>query len=135
SLLAMFSQWVHTIVVCSLAAAERLLQRKPSLQPKVRLIYNSVPRLKQPTIDEVYDLRKSFCVRPEVVCIGILGRVTPFKGQWYFLQAARLVLQQTQEAHFFVIGSPAADRTDQEYYRKLQLTVEQSGRKNSVCFI
>jgi len=135
SVLAVFSRWVHTIIVCSQAAAQPLLERKPSLQPKIRLIYNPVSRLKQPAPGEVSRLQEAFGVRPEKVCIGILGRVTPFKGQWHFLQAARLVLQQTQEAHFFVIGSPAADRTDQEYYRKLQLTVEQSGMKNSVCFI
>jgi len=74
-------------------------------------------------------------VQPEEVCIGILGRVTPFKGQWHFLQAARLVLQQTLGARFFVIGSAAADKADQKYYSLLRVTVEQLGMKNSVFFI
>jgi len=135
SLLAVFSRWVHTIVVCSRAAAEPLLDKRPGLQSKVRLIYNPVPRSKQPTPGDVDKLRECFGVQSEDVCIGIFGRVTPFKGQWHFLQAARLVLQQTQGAHFFVIGSPAADKTDQEYCSQLRLTVEQSGMKNSVFFI
>jgi glycosyltransferase involved in cell wall biosynthesis len=80
-------------------------------------------------------LRESFGVQPDQVCLGILGRVTAFKGQWHFLQAARLVLQQEQEARFFVIGSPAADKSDQEYYSQLRLIVEQSGMKNSVFFV
>ena len=134
-LLAMFSRWVHTIVVCSQAAAQPLLERRPGLQSKIRLIYNPVPRLKQPTPGDVDRLRESFGVQPEQVCIGILGRITPFKGQWHFLQAARLVLQQAQEVRFFVIGSPAADNSDQEYYSQLRLTVEQSGVKNSVFFV
>ena len=109
--------------------------KKPSLQSKIRLIYNPVPSLKQPTPGDVDRLRESFGVQPKQVCIGILGRITPFKGQWHFLQAARLVLQQTQKARFFVIGSPAADKSDQEYYSQLRLTVEQSGMKNSVFFV
>lgn len=135
SLLAVFSRWVHTIVVCSRAAARPLLERKPSLETKIRLIYNPAPRLKQPATDEVDDLRERFGVQPEEVCIGILGRVTPFKGQWHFLQAARQVLQQTQQARFFVIGSPASDKADRQYHSQLQLFVEQSGMKNSVCFV
>jgi len=135
SLLSLFSRWVNTIVVCSRAAAEPLLNRRPGLQSKVRLIYNPVPRLKQPAPGDVDQLRESFGVQPEQVCIGIFGRVTPFKGQWQFLQAARLVLQQSHGTRFFVVGSPKADKTDQEYYNKLRLTAEQSGMKNSVFFI
>jgi glycosyltransferase involved in cell wall biosynthesis len=135
SLLALFSRWVHTIVVCSQAAADPLLDRRPCLQSKIRLIYNPVPRLKQPTPGDVDRLRESYGVHPKQICIGILGRVTPFKGQWYFLQAARLVLRQEPEARFFVIGSPAADKSDQEYYLKLRLIVEQSGMMNSVFFV
>ena len=135
SLLAVFSRWVHTIVVCSRAAAQPLLERRPSLQSKVRLIYSPVPRLKQPTPGDVDKLRESFGVQPEQVCIGIFGRITKFKGQLQFLQAARLVLQQVHGASFFVIGSPAANKTDQKYYSQLRLTVEQSGMKNSVFFI
>ena len=135
SLLAVFSRWVHTIIVCSQAAAQPLLERKPSLQPKIRLIYNPVTRLKLPAAEDVDNLRKSFGVQPEEVCIGIFGRVTPFKGQWQFLQAARLVLQRVHGARFFVIGSAAADKTDQKYYRQLLLTVDQAEMRNSVFFI
>jgi glycosyltransferase involved in cell wall biosynthesis len=131
----MFSRWVHTIVVCSQAAADPLLGRRPSLQSKIRLIYNPVPRLKRPTPGEVDRLRESFAVQPKEICIGILGRVTPFKGQRHFLQAARLVLQQAEETRFFVIGSPAAEKTDQEYYSQLRLIVEQLGLKNAVFFV
>ncbi len=135
SLLAVFSRWVHTILVCSRAAAQPLLERRPGLHSKVRLIYNPVPRLKQPTPGDVDKLRESFGVQPEQVCIGIFGRVTAFKGQLQFLQAARLVLQQADGVRFFVIGSPMANKADQKYYSQLRLTVEQSGMKNSVFFI
>ena len=126
---------MHTIVVCSRAAAEPLLARKPSLQSKVRVVYNPVPSLKQPTSADLDSLRKSFGVESQQICIGSFGRITPFKGQWHFLQAARLVLQQCDKARFFLIGSPATDKVDQEYYNQLRLTVEQSDMKNAVFFI
>jgi len=135
SLLVVFSRWVHTIIACSHAAAQPLLERSPSLHSKIRLIYNPVPSLKQSTRGDVNRLRESFGVQPTQVCIGILGRVTPFKGQWRFLQAARLVLQQTQKACFFVIGSPAADKLDQQYYSQLRRTVDHAGMRNSVFFV
>jgi glycosyltransferase involved in cell wall biosynthesis len=135
SLVAIFSRWAHTILVCSGAAAQPLLEKKPRLRAKIRRIDNPVPRLKLPDEAGVERLRDRFAVKPEAVCIGIFGRITPFKGQWHFLQAACLVLQQTQRARFFVIGSPAADRTDQEYYRSLQLVAEHSGMMNQVFFI
>src|SRR5688572_28654985 len=58
SLLVFFSRWVHTIVVCSQAVAQPLLERKASLKQKVRLIYNPVPDLNQPTAVEVDNLRE-----------------------------------------------------------------------------
>jgi len=135
SLLAIVSRWAQTIIVCSQAAAQPLLERKPSLQAKIRLIYNPVPRLKLSTADVVDSLRRSFGVQREQVCIGIFGRITPFKGQWQFLRAARLVLQRAHGARFFVIGSGAADKTDQKYYSQLRLAVDQAEMANSVFFI
>jgi len=97
---------VHTIVVCSKAAAQPLLEKKPGLHSKIRLIYNPVPCLQQPTLSDVDELREAFGVQPEEVCIGIFGRVTAFKGQEHFLQAARIVLQQAHRVCFFVVGVP-----------------------------
>jgi len=134
-LLSLFSRWVHTIVVCSQAASGPLLNRRPSLRSKVKLIDNPVPRLPVPTPGDLDKLREGLGVEPEQICIGIFGRVTPFKGQWYFLQAARIVLEQTEDTLFFVVGSPAADKTDREYYLKLQRVVQQSGLMGRVFFI
>ncbi len=135
NLLVFFSRWVHTILVCSRAVAKPLLEKRPSLCTKVKLLYNPVPRLNLSSPTEIAELRESFSLEAEDICIGILGRITPFKGQLCFLQAAQLVLQQCQRARFFVIGDPAPDKTDQEYYRRLQQLVLQAGMKGSVFFV
>lgn len=135
SLLALFARWVHTIVVCSRAVARPLLDRNPGLQSKVRLVFNPVPHLRQPPPTDVQKLRKNFSVQAEDVCIGIFGRVTPFKGQQHFLQAAQLVSEQTPQAQFFVVGSPAADKKDQQYYSELRAIMEPSKIKDRVHLI
>jgi len=135
SLVALFSRWVHAIVVCSQAVAQPLLEKKANLKPKVRLIYNPVPDLNRTSAVAVDNLRQGFGVQPEEICIGIFGRVTPFKGQRRFVQAAKLVLQQCPTTRFFLIGSPANDKIDHEYYNQLRLTAEQMGMQNSLFFI
>lgn len=74
-------------------------------------------------------------MQPQQICIGILGRITPFKGQWHFVEAARLVREQCHDVRFFLIGSPATDKVDQEYYGQLLRRVEQSDMKDAVFFI
>jgi glycosyltransferase involved in cell wall biosynthesis len=135
SLLTLFSRRAHTIVACSRAAAEPLLARSPSLQSKIRVVHNPVPNLNQHTSPDMDSLRRSFGVQSQQICIGILGRITPFKGQWHFIEAARLVREQCRGVRFFVIGSPATDKVDQQYYRQLLRTVEQSDVKDAVFFI
>jgi glycosyltransferase involved in cell wall biosynthesis len=135
SLLVVFARWVHTIVVCSRAAARPLLSRSAALQSKVRLVYNPVSLLRQPPRSVIQELRERFGVSVGDLSFGIFGRITPFKGQWHFLQAARIVGEQTHRAQFFIVGSPAEDERDQEYYNELRRNLEPSELKMRVHFI
>lgn len=45
-------------------------------------------------------------VKPPVKVIGILGRVSPTKGQLEFVRAAAIVLRQQPDVHFRIIGAP-----------------------------
>jgi len=135
ALLVWFARWVHTILVCSEAAAEPLLRRVPSLRSKVKLVYNPAPCFMPPSKAELDQLRESLDIRPDDVCVGIFGRITPFKGQLQFLQAARLVAAETRRARFFVVGSPAGDMVDREYYRQLLTLVNDAGMNGAVTFV
>jgi len=91
--------------------------------------------MRPPSETELDQLRESLDVRPDDVCVGIFGRVTPFKGQLQFLQAARIVLSEVSRAQFFVVGSPAGDRVDRAYHRQLLTLVEEWGMEGTVTFI
>jgi len=51
------------------------------------------------------------------------------------LQAARLVASETSRARFFVVGSPAGDMVDREYYRQLLTLVNDAGMNGAVTFV
>ena len=81
-------------------------------------------------------LRQNLHLEDGFLCFGILGRVTPFKGQICFIDAAKRVVQQFERAYFLVIGSPAADDPkDQTYYNDLQSKVKNAGLDSKVFFI
>src|SRR5262249_25511944 len=106
--LSLMTPWVSQLIACSRAAAEPLLERPSSLQSKIRLIHNPVPDW--PETPQSGRAVTNLSGHGEgVVSFGLLGRVTPFKGQAQFVQAAHLVLQRSKNVRFFIIGSPAPD--------------------------
>ncbi len=81
-------------------------------------------------------MRREFGLDERDYLFGIVGRVTPFKGQKEFLYAAARVIKQLPEARFFVIGSPApGDLTDLEYQAELRQLVGNSGLDRHVFFL
>jgi glycosyltransferase involved in cell wall biosynthesis len=133
--LSLMTPWVSQIIACSKAAAEPFLKHRSGLQSKIQLIHNPVPNW-QETQQTTTSIRASFGLEEGCVSFGILGRVTPFKGQAQFIQAARLVLQRSEKVRFFVVGSPAPDdQEDQAYYQELRDQVERSRMTSKVYFI
>jgi glycosyltransferase involved in cell wall biosynthesis len=66
---------------------------------------------------------------------GILGRITPLKGQKEFVKAAAIVARQIPEARFLVIGSPApGDEAGRSYQRELEELVRGAALDKCVFF-
>jgi len=66
------------------------------------------------------------------VRIGLIGRISPWKGQHIFLQAAARVCQNFPEARFFIVGSALFGEA--EYDRKVRSLTEDLGISNLVTF-
>jgi glycosyltransferase involved in cell wall biosynthesis len=71
--------------------------------------------------------------------VGLVGRISPWKGQHIFIQAAALVNQRFPHARFFIIGAAlfGEDRYEQEVRRLprqlgIQDNVEFSGFRNDI---
>lgn len=135
--LLLFSRWVQRIIACSGAAAAPFLASRPRLESKIRILYNPHPDWDwTPSAGQASRLRREFNLTNRNYLFGILGRVTPFKGQKEFLCAAARVIAQFPEARFFVIGSPApGDLADMGYQAELRHLVGNSALDRHVFFL
>ncbi len=66
------------------------------------------------------------------VRIGLIGRISPWKGQHIFLQAAARVCQNFPEARFFIVGSALFGEA--EYDRKVRSLTRSLGISDLVTF-
>ena len=70
--------------------------------------------------------------RNGLVRIGLIGRISPWKGQHIFLRAAALVHQRFPETQFFIVGSALFGET--EYEQRIRSLTESLGISNIVTF-
>ncbi len=135
--LSVLALGVTRIITCSKSAAAPLLKYRPDLQSKTWLIPNPVPDWQEP--DSHWDAarwRQSSGLEDDSLSFGVVGRITPFKGQAEFIEAARLVCQYTEKVKFFIVGSPAPDDPqDAVYYERLKAQVENSRLQSHVFFV
>lgn len=68
----------------------------------------------------------------EAPLIGLIGRISPWKGQHIFLQAAATVLYRFPRARFQIIGSALFNES--EYEKQLHELVDSLGIRDSVEF-
>jgi glycosyltransferase involved in cell wall biosynthesis len=64
--------------------------------------------------------------------IGLIGRISPWKGQRIFLQAAAIVLKQFPDARFLIIGAPLFN--EETYDQEIRSLAKQLGIQTSVEF-
>ncbi|MEW5975333.1 MAG: glycosyltransferase family 4 protein [Acidobacteriota bacterium] len=133
-LAAMLTRWVDHVIACSRSAAARLVVDRPALQAKCSVIYAPLPKWESSEPPAAADDRNLVPQRP--LTFGILGRVTPFKGQEEFVEAAIGVLQQTDQARFLVVGNPAhGDRSDRDYLCRIAKRVRDLGFTEQITFL
>lgn len=135
-LVVCFSRGVERILACSKAAASPLLLRAPSLAKKTKVVYSPAPRWEHTfTREQALAGFGHPAERGIVTAFGIVGRITPFKGQREFVEAASLVVQHLP-AVFWVVGSPAAaESQDRIYFDQIRDQVKQAGLQSSVFFL
>ncbi|MFC2071536.1 glycosyltransferase [Chloroflexota bacterium] len=75
-------------------------------------------------------IKKSLGIDPLHWVVGNVANLRPAKGHMYFLQAARLVLNQYPEVTFVIVGR----ETVKGYLRQLEELAEQLGIRNRILF-
>ncbi len=78
------------------------------------------------------DMRK----KPGEICFGIIGAITPLKGQDIFLDAAEEVLGELPDANFAIVGNnPYATEKGSSYEEQLRQRVANSALRDRVKFV
>jgi glycosyltransferase involved in cell wall biosynthesis len=115
------------IIVDGNSIAEQLPQ---SLRPRITVILNGVDtKLFRPGLDGTI-VRQELDIPHDDLVIGNLGRMTPWKGQHYLIEAFASIAGDNPNVTLLLIGSPVFD--NDSYQRRLLKTVADLGLEGRV---
>lgn len=109
ALLKVLQRCADTVICISGAVRDSLLQEAPALADKTVVIYNAVTAAEPKTLPS--DLREELGIPRDVLLVGMVGRISHWKGQEVLAAAAALVRQTFPNAHFLAVGSYFADES------------------------
>ena len=106
-------------VVCvSKAVRDSLLKEVPALAKKAVVVYNAVPVTPSDDSRTGIRFREELGVPKDAPLVGMVGRISHWKGQEILVEAASLVLRNHPDAHFVAVGGYFADES--HYLKKLE---------------
>lgn len=65
-------------------------------------------------------IKQQFSIKKDDFLISNIGRITPWKGQHYFLQAMEDIVKQYPNTKILIVGEPGNTKKDKEYFSLLQ---------------
>lgn len=110
------------IVCISRAVRDSVLKEAPKLAGKSVVVYNAVSVAASNGTARAVGLREELGVAQNGLLVGMVGRISHWKGQEILAEAAALVLQGRPDVHFVAVGSYFADES--HYLLKLRALIE-----------
>jgi glycosyltransferase involved in cell wall biosynthesis len=113
-------------VICvSGATRQNILEDQPSAAERIQVIHNGL-RPSAPSGRTVAELRAQLGVPQGKPLVGMIGRISPWKGQEVFLGAAAMVVAENPDCHFISIGGVFDNETQhlerlQQLHKQLKL--------------
>ncbi len=103
----MVNRYSHRVVAISQAVADHLLADAPALAERMTVIYDAVDTAKfSPEVDGG-DLRRRWGVDGNEVLVGVVGRISAWKGQDFFLRAFVRASKQAPNLKAVFVGDVA----------------------------
>jgi glycosyltransferase involved in cell wall biosynthesis len=121
----MLSLCADRVVCISKAVRDSVLKEAPKLAGKAVVLYNAVSVAASNDAGQRIGLREELEVPQSALLVGMVGRISHWKGQEVLAEAAALVLQGRPEAHFVAVGSYFADES--HYRDKLKSLITSLG--------
>ena len=131
------SSAIRLVVRCSsrtriIAVSNAVAQR---FRGNVTVILNAVDLEEfHPDAASRIKTREDLALSPADQVLGIIGQITPRKGQLQLLEAFALVLKQIPQAILLIVGAPLFNR-DEEYLDRLTQTAATLGIDGRVRFL
>jgi glycosyltransferase involved in cell wall biosynthesis len=118
-----------TRIVCiSKAVRDSLLKEAPNLASKTVVVYNAVSVAGANGKGQEIGLRQELGVPQDTPLVGMVGRISHWKGQEILAEAAALVLENDPDVRFVAVGSYFADES--HYLQKLKSLINGLGLDN-----
>lgn len=129
-LFAQAARWLPKQII---ADGHTIRQQLPkSLLPRVTVIHNGIdPDIFRPGVDGAA-VRQEFGIPANHLVIGHAGRVTPWKGQHFLIEAFAGLARENPNATLLIVGAPVFD--NDLYLRRLHNTVVRLGLDKRVVF-
>jgi glycosyltransferase involved in cell wall biosynthesis len=120
------------LITVAQASADRFVGSFVSLRKRMTVILNGVDnKIFHPDQTARRRVRDELLLSEEAPVIGMVGRLTPSKGQIELLRAFPRVLRMFPDATLLIVGAPAFNQ-EHEYLHQLERTVSELGISNKV---
>jgi glycosyltransferase involved in cell wall biosynthesis len=111
-----------SVVCISHAVRDSLLREEPTLTKTSLVIYNAVSEPSRNGFVEQVGLREELKVPQSAPLVGMVGRISHWKGQEVLVEAASLMQEKHPDLHFVAVGSYFADQT--HYLQQLETKIK-----------
>lgn len=96
------------VITVSGPVRSQLLRYERTGDPAVCVIHNGLDPAPFDEVEDVESVRSELGAGPGDLLYGVIGRIHPWKGQFYFLEAARRMADRCPVAKFVIIGGTFA---------------------------
>jgi glycosyltransferase involved in cell wall biosynthesis len=128
----------NCILAVSKAVSDRfrgVILRPLKRRVPIHVIHNAVDLERfQANTKARREIRRTLGIRKNQLVVGIVGQLTPRKGQLELIQAFARASQEVKDVRLLVIGAALFNRDD-EYLERLQREVESLGISEAVRFL
>ncbi len=115
-------------IICNSGAVRNRFTKK-KIDAKIRTIINGVDLSEFDPESNGSIVRKEFNIDEDEPVVGTVGRIDPEKGYEYFLESARIILQDMENVSFLVVGEASNSSFEQSLS---ELSVEKGIGKKTI---
>ncbi len=108
---AMVARYADRVVAISRAVADHLLADRPDLAPRLLVIPDAVDTVRFHPDNDGGPLRQSWDVADDEVLVGMVGRISAWKGQEVFIAALAEALTQVPRLRGVIVGDVVPGET------------------------